>query len=503
VVTVAAASPVGAHERTLHDFEPLLLAELIVLRAAVAGNIAKVGFRRPRSPTPDVRLRAEFLSFLARGGGGGAAVRGRRLQIVGACIVGRIDLGDAGVAMSLWFFRCTFGSPPQIDGAHIGGSLSFGDCALPGLRAEACRIDGDLAINSGCAVDGEVRLPRARIGGDLLATGSRLSADLDADGARGIAIDLTRAFVGGSLHLDGGFSAAGQVRLQQAQVDGNLDCSGAAFDAVGDASWGDNATGLLLDRARIGGALVLRDLQVPLQGASLVDARAGELLDDATTWGQHHVLDGFGYTRIGPGAPVDASFRLDWLARQNAAHLAEDFRPDPWRRVIRVLRRMGRNAQARDVAIGLEWHLRDARRIGLGTPAPVRSASRLAHLLYGRLVGFGHRPARLAASMLAVWFVCGALYWAAARQGGFVPWPANAPKFQPFVYSLDVFVPMLDLQQARHWTPADTAADGSLEQAFGAPLLRVLTWLEALCGWAMSVTLFAVATGLAPRDRSR
>jgi hypothetical protein len=248
---------------------------------------------------------------------------------------------------------------------------------------------------------------------------------------------------------------------------------------------------------------VLRDLQVPLQGASLVDARATELVDDTTTWGQHHVLDGFAYTRIGYGAPVDPSFRLDWLARQNAAHLAEDFRPDPWRRVIRVLRRMGRNVQARDVAIGLEWHLRDARRIGLDAPEPMRWVSRFAHLLYGRLAGFGHRPMRLVASMMLVWLACGGVYWLAAEQGGFMPWRLSAPKFQPFVYSLDVFVPMLDLQQARHWTPAETAPTGSLQQSFGAPLLRVLTWLEAICGWAMSATLFAVATGLAQRDRQR
>ncbi|HKW84826.1 MAG TPA: hypothetical protein VJN68_13835, partial [Burkholderiaceae bacterium] len=60
--------PDPAAAPTLQDFEPLLLAESVLLRAAARGDIAKVGYQRPRTPAPDVRLRAEFLAFLARGG---------------------------------------------------------------------------------------------------------------------------------------------------------------------------------------------------------------------------------------------------------------------------------------------------------------------------------------------------------------------------------------------------------------------------------------------------
>jgi hypothetical protein len=115
--------------------------------------------------------------------------------------------------------------------------------------------------------------------------------------------------------------------------------------------------------------------------------------------------------------------------------------------------------------------------------------------------------------MCAAWLLCGAVYWTAAQQGAFAPhaslttadprlatcrpecapWPRGAPKFQPFIYSLDVFLPMLELQQRRHWVPVDN----------GAPLLQALTWIEGLCGWVMSFTLFAMATGLARRDRKR
>ncbi|HET6598827.1 MAG TPA: hypothetical protein VFG60_02595, partial [Burkholderiaceae bacterium] len=402
-----------------------------------------MALRRPRTPSADVRLRAEFLGFLARGGGTDARIMGHRLQIVGACIVGRVDLTGATVPMSLWLYRCLLGAAPRLDGAHVMGSVSFADCAMPGLQAEGCRIDGDLALNAGCSIDGEIVLSRARIardlncermhrgdsapsehkfiadgarvgcdvilspgfesvgevrfmaaqiGGDLRASAARLTAAIDDTGGRGVALNLDRVRVGGSVRLDGGLAAAGQVRLQRARIEGDFDCTGAAFDVAGDASWGDHRATLLLDRACIGGALILRQLREPLQGASLADARVGTLIDDASTWGERHVLDGFCYSHLGADAPMDASMRLGWLERQDALLRGRAFRPGPWRRLIKVLHRMGDDPSARDVAIGRERHLRRAHLIGLGVPPGWRALVRLAHGLFGLFAGYGHRP---------------------------------------------------------------------------------------------------------------
>ena len=568
----AAASP----RRALRDFEPLLPAEQTVLRAAATGDIARIGLRRPRTSSAALRLRAGFLGFLARGGGESAPVRGRRLQIMGGFVVGRVDLAFARVPMSLWLYRCTFAATPLLDGARVAGSVTFADCAMPGLQAQACRIDGELALNAGCHIDGdvllmharvgrdlncermhlrgsgpdgppsqrrldadsariggdvlltdgfeavgEVRFMAARIGGDFRADGARLAADLDESGARGVALDLDRARVGGSVRLCTGFSAAGQVRLQRARIDGDLDCGGAAFDAAGDASWGDNSAALLLDRARIGGALNLRQLQGPLQGASLADARAGALLDDASTWGQHHVLDGFRYTRLAGGAPTDAPMRLDWLARQHATHLGADYRPDPWRWLIKVLHHMGRGPSARDVAIGRERHLQRAGQIGLGAPAGLRWLARLGHGAYGAFAGYGHRPLRLVASVAVVWLVCAALYSAAAERGALAPsaalllaeprlaqcrpickqLPLTVAPFQPLLYSLDVLLPLVDLRQQHHWVPARGALASEVEAWIGTPPLQLLVWAEALCGWIAALVLLASLAGWPDRDR--
>ncbi len=572
-MTESARLPVNP---TLHDFEPLLLAEAVVLRAAALGEIAKVGYRRPASPAPDVRLRAEFLKFLALGGGAGAPVAGQRLQIMGACVIGRLDLAGSTLPLSLWLYRCSFGSEPNFDGARVRGSLTFADCALPALHATGCRIGADLALNAGCLIEGEVLLARsaiggdldgerlrlrsavqtggaprrmfiadgvvvrgnvclhggieiagttslvgARIGGDLLLGAARLTADIDSNGARGVALDLGRARVAGRVALDAGFSAAGAVCFLAARIGGDLDCTEAEFDAVGDAGWGEHGSALRLDRARIGGALVLRRLQGALQGASLTDAQAGELADDAGTWGQHHALDGFRYARFASDAPTDAATRLAWLTRQHAAEFAlvRQHQPDAWRRAIGVLRRMGHTASASELAIGREQHLRSAGVIGRDARYGLRGIVRLAHAGYGLLAGYGHRPLRLLVSAVGLWVACAAVYHAAAD--GFAPSPAllaaapkltacrpacthaplTLPEFAPLLYSLDVLLPLADLQQARHWSPVRQPAS-STSSWLGLPPLRLLTALESACGWLLLVTGLLALLGLTDRDRA-
>ncbi|MEP6877067.1 MAG: hypothetical protein ABI887_22115 [Burkholderiales bacterium] len=542
---------------TLQDFEPLLLAELILLRAAANGSIAKIGYQRPRNATPDVCLRAEFLAFLARGGGAGAPVAGGRLQLLGACIVGRLDLSRCRVPVSLWMYRCVLAVAPQFDGAQVTGSLSFPDSALPGLNAEAARIDGELAFNAGCSVHGELNLARARIGrdlncermhlqasskfantlpcrlvadgvqiggdvilsggvdatgalsfdsarihGDLRASGAHVSAELDAGGSRGAALNLDRARIGGDVLLGAGFSAAGQVRLLRTRIGGDLDCRGADFDAIGDAGWGD-AAAVLLDRAQIGGVLNLQQLQRPLEGSSLIDTRAGTLLDDAQTWGAHHTLDGFSYARFGATAPTDATMRLGWLATQRAGHFGNEFRPEPWQRVIKVLRRMGRDDHATEVAIGRERHLRRSGLIGRDAPAALRWLPRLGHALFGAFAGYGHRPLRVLIGACVLWLACAGVYWTADENGLMAPTQPQpksargAVHLQALAYSLDVLLPLIDLRQQRRWAPA--VADDKLTSP--AALVQALSWFEAACGWLATLTLLAIATGLTDRDR--
>jgi hypothetical protein len=550
--------------RSLHDFEPLLPAERVVLRAAATADIAKVGYRRANLAFSESQVRAEFVRFLACGGDAQAPVAGRRLQIMGASIVGRLDLQATRVPMSLWLYRCSLSHSAVLDGAHVAGSVSFSDCAMPGLHAQACRIETDLDISAGCDVHGEVLLSRARIGrdlnftrlrlraigqedaavrrlvlerivvggdvildgglqamgevrmgrcrigGDLRAGAAHLVADVDAQGARGVALDLDRALIGGSVLLDTGFSAAGQVRMRQARVGGSVDCDGAAFDAVGDAGWGDHGASLQLDRTRVGGALVLCRLQGPLQGASLTDTRVGELVDDATTWGMHHELNGLRYGRLGASSPTDPQTRLEWLHGQRRSQFGSGLRPQPWRQLIAVLRHMGHEASAADVAIDLERQRRRAGLIGAGRPAGARRLAEAVHDAFGGLCGYGHRPLRLVAWAAVVWLACGTAYWSTADDGS-APLGCTAPAAPPpepakaalqaYARSLEVLVPLLRLQHTEPAAAPCVAGASALDDRDGGAWLRVLGWAEGLCGWVLGLALLASVGGWGRRDR--
>ena len=134
--------------------------------------------------------------------------------------------------------------------------------------------------------------------------------------------------------------------------------------------------------------------------------------------------------------------------------------------------------------------------------------------------------------MLLAWLLCSAMYRAAADHGAIVPthplvfndpryahcrpgnWtqcpdlPAEYPAFHPFAYSLDLLLPLVDLQQEHRWA-AISAAPGRARDG-GArtndpwgDAARVVSWLEIVFGWAASLTLVAIAAGLFKRVRDR
>ena len=536
-------------DHPLARFEPLRPAERVLWRASRHGDIARIGLRRPREAAPELTVRASFVAALALMTG--AHRQSRRIQLLGAWIEGRLDLGECEVPASLWFFRCVFDTTPLFDGAQVRGGLAFPDCELPGLLAERCSVAQDLALNAGCSVASEVRLQQARVGGDFNATrlllsghesslpgrrsltadalhvegdirmsegfeaagevrfagarvrgnfvgsAARVNGAVDVTGARRCALVLDRIRVDGDLCLNDGFAAAGRVSAKRARIGGDLDCSGATFDRVGDAAWGDGIS-LVLDEARIGGTLRLSRLRAPLMGASFSGTRAKALTDDATTWGERLVLDGFAYSRFGDGAPLDSGFRLGWLEMQPLAHLVDDFRMQPWQCAIRVLRRMGRATSAGTLAVRREQRLRRIGRIGAALPGVLRWGARAAHAAFGALAGYGWRPHRLAIWTLAA-LAGGTVFFAFADQHGVMHASAAgmaAAPFSPFGYALDLLLPGLDLHEASGWTPLN--ASGPWAEA-----ARAVGIALRLTGAGAAVLLLVSLTGWADRDRRR
>lgn len=506
------------HGRWLGDLTPLSYAEQELVKACTAGRIWKPkgwdGKHRPVIRTERNEIRGELLRFLALGGDSEHPVHEEGVMAWGAWVSGALNLHQANVPARLSLKRCHFESTPSFAKAQLP-ELVLSGSAMPGLEADGARVFGDIVLRDRFKATGEVRLLGAKIKGDLVCSRGIFCS------SSGHALSADRIRVSGSIFLSHRFVAIGKVRLVGAEIGSNLICSGGCFNNPG-------SDALIADRITVKGSLFLRSAKV--KGAILlVAARLGSLVDDETCWnaGQHK-LDGLQYDRI--TGSIDAISRIRWLKLQREKHLKAEFRPQPWEQLIKVLREMGHPYEAGEIAIAKQQQMREARKIkGWARTIP--------HWIYGKMAGYGHRPMWTVRWMVAVWLIMGIVFWAGADHYGVIA-PANPmitsetlypeavtlcghgnelttesgktrwtectgvpdeySTFQPFIYSLDLILPLVDLQQEADWAPVAEGPTGK-DLPVGV-VLRWLMWFEILFGWMASLMLVAVLGRLVDKD---
>lgn len=521
---------------------------------------------RPRAKTDDNHVRPGFLRFLILGGDERAPVHERGAHVQGAWIEGVLDL-DGVTAICPIFFVCgvVAGSVFLVDASIV--QLGLDGSRIASLRGDRLKARGSVFLRKGFVTKGTVRLLGAEIGGDLNCRSGRFTVSesepaVFCDGAR----------ITGSVNLNRGFVAEGEVRLLGAEIGGNLECSGGWFTAKG----GGNA--LSCDSARVAGSFLFRKeaggAPTMCSGSvSLTRMEVGLLCDDVDLWPRPLDLDGFIYGGIVANSSHDPKKRIAWLDK-NLAHRPDiPFSPKPWEQLIKVLRASGHEAEARQIAMAKEDRMRLHGRI----PWPVS----WLHWVFGLLAGYGYAPFRLVGVLVGVWLACAAFFLFAAEQGVFAPtnplvfnnlelakacnpdeprrvWPgletshlpgrSNVdPKppdldalqrpvnrnwylcpdlpsayttFDALIYSLDLLLPLVELQQDKDWAPMICTPEGVRRDRdwFGAwlesilarndapvcqlrSLTRFVMWFEILFGWVASLMLVAAVSRVATRDR--
>lgn len=458
--------------RALADFFDisgrLPAAEDALRRAVVEGEIAMVG--AGVRPTADGRtehnvVRARFVRYLALGGCEACRPHEKGVRLKGAWIVGALDL-------------------------------------------EACRLDHPLSIEN-CYLSERVTLRDAKTR-TLVFDGSHLNAD----NREKVALYGQRLQIDGALHFRAGFEADGEIALESARIDGNLWCSDAQFRTR-------SRNALRLTGAEIRGGLFLRPPRKAdnggyqmFQGGSLIltDVRAGSLVDDERCWppAGELLLDGFTYDRVGWASPHGFAARRRWLLLQTADHLGRNFRTQPWEQLEKVL-----NAEGNAIA---------ARRIGVEKERRKRRAGEIAwylrpfHALFGLAVGYGYFTSR--ALLWSVLFIAlgAVIFQETWRQGAMAPahevmlddpewravqaadnpaalWSAAYPgrdyvAFDPVLYSFDVFLPIVSIEQEPAWAPSASRGATIAGRPFGylAGLYRIF---HEIMGYILSA--FAIA----------
>lgn len=409
-----------------------------------------------------------------------------------------------------------------LSGARFGDDLEcsggiFGDeskAPASALTFEGAIIGGNANLCDDFQANGEVRLVAAEIGGSLYCHKGSFRGTSKSGAENRDALSLDKALIKRDVYLSGGFKAVGEVRMLGAQIGGSLTCSEGQFDNQGGSA-------LVGDTLKVGGGLFLRDANFK-GGINLSVAHVGSLVDDLTCWpADRIILDGFQYDRL-TGCPTEASERIAWLKNQIPSHLGEKFKPQPWEQLVKVLREMGHPEAAKRVAMEKQrvWRRSCKHRW--------RKPGWWVHKLYGIFAGYGYRPWWTAGWMLAVCLACTAFYYDGRNAGlfgptdsqiqtqaelrkvcgpiasGRTPWtssqcpmPREYPSFQPFLYSLDVILPLIDLHQEPNWGPIRTNDAGKPIHGWW---LRWVVWFEILFGWAGSALLAAVAGNLVKKD---
>lgn len=437
------------------------------------------------------------------------------LRLTGARITGRMELGGASLARSLWLEQCYFEEPPDFADARTR-TIRIVDSFVPGFNALNVQIDGQLDLNRS-VVTGRLRLVMAHVTGEFTMNGTTLVNPSDWTlFAGGLTVDggffcrhgftsqggmrLVGAHLNGGAFLDGAaFAAGGKNALvaDNLKVEGRMICDGLTADGAlrfpgariaGDFSWVGaivrSRGSIALDFRRLVAEELILTLAEPVCGmVNLENVRVSVLCDDPMTWPLDLRLDGLVYDSLisvaergandrevqrylTDSADTSAAFtpakdRLVWLHRNGAG-----YRPQPFEQLAAFYRSVGHDDEARKVLLDKQRFRRTTQKFG----------GKLWSYLLDWSVGYGYRP-WLAAGWLAALVTTGSLVFA-----WWPPSPVNstAANFNSLVYTINLLLPVGQFVQPDQWNP------GGAERWFSYTLVGL--------GWLLATTIITGVT---------
>lgn len=517
-------------------FEPLTDAEKRVLEAAARGVECVLGEAPPpeglRAGDPR-RLEAGFIRALLMAQDAAHRIHEAGLRISGALVVGRLNLTGCPLPRALSLTACRFEQPVALSRAETF-SLTFDGSVLPGLYADRARIKGSLYLR---AIDAD----RPFVAEDSVScVGVKIESDLSCRGgvftySGRLAKDAARLIGARRERLDE-YEAA--ISIHMAEIGGALDLSEAQVRAGSIDLALARAHTLRVHREDVhrGFAAVEREGEGPAHAPRvLLDGLAYEFLPIAVA-GDPKTLEEL--LTLQPEAHLGVArlkeFRSEGEGRGESREEARvlyrirnRFRPQPFEMAVSALRAMGHDDAARRIALFKQRRRRRAR-------GEFTLLGRIAHWAFGVSAGYGYRPSRAMALLLALWLAGGGVFLEGYRSGGLAPaepeallsetwrqareeamldrsaglaWseargvpPPGArfaraapsyPRFEALAYSADLMLPFVELGQDRAWAPDASTPVGRA--------LHYYRFAHIVLGLALSALAVASLTVLVQR----
>ncbi|NGY59470.1 hypothetical protein G7043_11085 [Lentzea sp. NEAU-D13] len=340
-----------------------------------------------------------------------------------------IDASARGLAMTDTVLRSAGGNALCADGAHIRSGMSLvGDFDALSTRADAT-----------------IRVTNAKLGGALV--------------------------IGGSIRNRGGQA----ISVHRAAVDGNVLIGGERVEAT------TGLPALEVSDADVGGELTLRPEKIANHGGGLTvdlfSTRVGRALRldvpkliDSPEFATS--VNGLTY----PEPPADTNAWLTMLRNHTFRYEAQ-----PYQQLAAAHRAAGHEHTARKVLIAQQRDLRHR-----GDPG-----NKLWHRILGVTLGYGYKPSRALAGLLATFVLAIGLVWTAGTYHGLTPAkdrPADAcSPVNRISLAADLAIPLVKLGG----TPRCELANGPAGQwATGAG------WVVQILGWSFATLSVAGFTGL-------
>jgi hypothetical protein len=449
--------------------------------------------------------------------GDGLVIRSNVYFRDGAIFKGRTRLLGAEIGSQLNCRKSSFIAPASeafnADGIRVKGSVILRDGAeFHGMtRLLGANIDGDVDCSGSCfinrngkafaaddaTVKGKVVFGNgAKFYGETRITGAEIGTELSCRGSSFINPTLIAFFgdrvkVHGSAFLDNGATFEGQTNLSSAQIESTLALDTSKFNNEG-------AVALMLQGIIVKQHLFLNDISEIKGMVILTDATVNIIKDDEKYWNSASdvLLKGFTYNRIQSDADLlHPKTRLKWLYKHSKVY--DD--PQPYIQLADYYRKLGKKKASRKVLIALN-------QVALNRRGQfVKIISFPINILFG----YGYRiwPALILSALIII--LIGSIEFNNANRVGLmipvkIVRSANEmsqqstlenldyPTFNSLFYSLDAFLPLVDLHQESHWLPKSDIG--------GARCVWRYMLFHIIMGWILTTMIVAAISGLIRRE---
>ncbi|MFH1371416.1 MAG: hypothetical protein ABII09_09060 [Planctomycetota bacterium] len=376
----------------------------------------------------------------------------------------------------------------EIDGQFACENGMFINKGGKAISADGMNVKGGVFLRKDFKSEGEVRFLGAAISGNFDCGNG------DFNNTGNIAIFADGMDIKGSVFLKKGFKANGEICFIGVAIGGNFECDRSEFvDKDG--------TAIRAERMNVKGSVFLRDDfnvegRVSLIGTTisgrftwsdinrpekatldLRNATVGVLCDDEKSWPERGnlFLDGFVYENIGDDAPKDAKHRIDWLNRQGE----ERFRPGSFEQLAKVLEKMGYNEDA--IKIRIEKEKTITRQGGFNL------VTKIWRFILEIFIGYGYQLWKAWIAAIFIIFVGSVVFKLGHKK---IVQTDKEPyhRFNSFIYSLEKFVPVVNLSMAQYWIPDTNKRWGRF--------VRGYLWFHICAGWIITTLLIVGLTGL-------